>query len=100
MYLLWLLASVVAAAPNPAYILHERHEPHWSNHWIKRDAVPGDTMMPMRISLKQAPETLAKGHDILMEMYVACLSWLQATQLTRHSKVNAGLAQLPQAHVG
>jgi hypothetical protein len=71
MMLLLVLAGAVAvaAAPNPSHVLHERHQPHWSNHWSRRDAVPRDSVLPMRISLKQAPETLAKGHEFLMDVY-------------------------------
>jgi hypothetical protein len=68
MMLLLLLASAAAAAPNPSYVLHERHAPHWRNHWSKRAAVPADTIMPMRISLKQSRDVLARGHDVLMDM--------------------------------
>jgi tripeptidyl-peptidase-1 len=33
--------------------LHERHLPHWSCQWIKKDKVPAYNVLPMRIGIKQ-----------------------------------------------
>ncbi len=49
-----------------SHVLHERHLPHWSQRWTKRDKVDGSAMLPMRIGLKQS--NLEAGHDRLMDM--------------------------------
>ncbi len=49
-----------------SHALHERHAPHWSQKWTKKDKLPANTMLPMRIGLKQS--NLDVGHDKLMEM--------------------------------
>ncbi|KAH8880604.1 alkaline serine protease [Thozetella sp. PMI_491] len=49
-----------------SHVLHERHLPHTSRHWTKRDKVPAGTLLPMRIGLKQS--NLDRGHDRLMEI--------------------------------
>lgn len=46
--------------------LHERHKPQWSRQWAKRDKLPSEVVLPMRIGLKQS--NLEAGHDRLMEM--------------------------------
>lgn len=49
-----------------SHSLHERHLPHWGNHWSKRSKVPESQVLPMRIGLKQ--RNLDIAHDILMDM--------------------------------
>ncbi len=49
-----------------SHVLHERQPEHWAEHWERRDKVPGNAMLPMRIGLKQS--NLEEGHDRLMEM--------------------------------
>lgn len=57
----------VAKRQVPAsHVIHERHAPHWSSQWTKREKVAPETMLPMRIGLKQP--NLDAGHDLLMEM--------------------------------
>lgn len=46
--------------------LHERHTPQMAQHWAKRAKMPRQTVLPMRIGLKQS--NLDAGHDRLMEM--------------------------------
>ncbi|EFX06237.1 alkaline serine protease [Grosmannia clavigera kw1407] len=61
------LASPVSRREVPAtHTLHERHAPHWAEHWSKRSKVPDDAVLPMRIGLTQ--QNLAAGHDRLMEI--------------------------------
>jgi tripeptidyl-peptidase I len=48
------------------HALHERHLPHWEQHWQKRSKVPDHQILPMRIGLKQC--NLDAGHDKLMDM--------------------------------
>lgn len=50
----------------PTHRLHERHLPHWGKHWAQKDRVPGSTLLPMRIGLKQS--NLDKGAELLMDM--------------------------------
>ncbi len=49
-----------------SHALHERHLPHRSRHWTKRDKVPNDAILPMRIGLKQS--NLEEGHLMLLDM--------------------------------
>ncbi|KAI1335592.1 subtilisin-like protein [Xylariaceae sp. FL0016] len=49
-----------------SHALHERHMPHWGRKWTKRDRVQADTVLPMRIGLKQS--NLEAGHDKLMDI--------------------------------
>ncbi|KAK3386302.1 peptidase S8/S53 domain-containing protein [Sordaria brevicollis] len=48
------------------HALHERALPHWGRKWEKREPVSPNTVLPMRIGLKQA--NLDKGHDLLMDI--------------------------------
>ncbi|KAH7627767.1 peptidase S8/S53 domain-containing protein [Sordaria sp. MPI-SDFR-AT-0083] len=48
------------------HALHERAMPHWGRKWDKRGPVPSNTLLPMRIGLKQA--NLDVGHDLLMDI--------------------------------
>lgn len=75
-----LLALGVTAVPFPehharrldtravpdTHALHERAMPHWGRKWEKSGRVSSNTILPMRIGLKQA--NLDKGHDLLMDM--------------------------------
>ena len=49
-----------------SHSLHERHLPHLSYQWSKREKVPDTQILPMRIGLKQY--NLEAGHDKLMDM--------------------------------
>ena len=46
--------------------LHERHLPHWSHQWTRKNKIPDSQVLPMRIGLKQC--NLEAGHDKLMDM--------------------------------
>lgn len=61
------LHSLILAAPtsNTRHVRHERRDE--SSGWIKRDAVPGDFVLPIRIGLTQG--NLDRGHDLLMDVY-------------------------------
>ena len=48
------------------HALHERHAPHWGQRWSKRAKVPANSMLPMRIGLKQS--NLDAGHEKLMDL--------------------------------
>ncbi len=48
------------------HAVHERHTSQMAQYWAKRDRVPRNTMLPMRIGLKQT--NLDAGHDRLMAM--------------------------------
>ena len=67
--------AVAAAAVEPSrrqiparstHVLHERAMPHWESTWAKREPMPADAVMPMRIGLKQ--RNLDHGHNLLMDM--------------------------------
>ncbi len=45
---------------------HERHTPRMAQQWTKRSKLPGKTVLPVRIGLKQSNLDIA--HDRLMEM--------------------------------
>lgn len=47
------------------HVLHESRR-HLPKTWVKRSAVPGDALLPVRVGLKQ--RNLEKGHDLLMEV--------------------------------
>jgi len=70
-------ASSVGVAQSPevgkrsvpsSHILHERHEPHWGRVWRKRDRLSSETLLSVRIGLKQSDEILRRGHDRLMDL--------------------------------
>ncbi|KAK3347336.1 peptidase S8/S53 domain-containing protein [Neurospora tetraspora] len=79
-FILGLLTLGATAAPFPenhvrhldtrqvpgTHALHERAMPHWRRKWEKRGRVPPNTLLPMRIGLKQA--NLDVGHDLLMDI--------------------------------
>ncbi len=48
------------------HILHERGMPHWEYTWSKKERLPSDALLPMRIGMKQS--NLEQGHNILMDM--------------------------------
>ena len=67
--------AVTAAAVDPSrrqipgtgtHVLHERSMPHWGSTWAKREPMPADAVLPMRIGLKQ--RNLDHGHNLLMDM--------------------------------
>lgn len=47
------------------HVLHERQVPHLSRTWAKKVKVPGSTILPMRVGLRQT--NLEDGHDLLMD---------------------------------
>ncbi|KAL7940291.1 peptidase S8/S53 domain-containing protein [Trichoderma barbatum] len=49
-----------------SHILHERHPPHWSRHWTKRNKLEASTLLPMRIGLRHT--NLEDGHNLLMDI--------------------------------
>lgn len=49
-----------------SYVIHERQPDHWASLWERREKVPADALLPMRIGLKQL--NLADGHEKLMDM--------------------------------
>ena len=48
------------------HAIHERHTSRMSDQWVKRDKLPGVTVLPVRIGLRQS--NLDKGHGRLVEM--------------------------------
>lgn len=58
------VASAVPLATN--HVVHEKRDTGLQSRWIKRDAVPGATRLPVRIALKQ--RNLDKGMDLLLEV--------------------------------
>lgn len=69
--LLGALAATATAVPSPGthgsrpHVVHEERA-QAPRSWIKRNAVPGEAMLPMRIGLKQ--RNLERGHDLLMDV--------------------------------
>ena len=57
-------AGLTAAVPD-THVVHERRELS-SSRWIKRDRVPGDVLLPVRIGLAQT--NIDKAHGYLMEL--------------------------------
>lgn len=49
-----------------SHTVHERQPEHWAEKWEKRDKVPADVLLPMRIGLKQL--NLVEGHNKLSDM--------------------------------
>ena len=70
----WLLAAfavtVQSATIPKSYVLHEKRElgTTSSKKWVKRARISSDTILPMRIGLKQ--QNLHNGYDMLMDVYV------------------------------
>ena len=63
---LGVLAACSYAAPYPAsHTLHEKRHTS-SSPWVKRDRIPADALLPMRIGLTQ--RNLEKGYDFLMDV--------------------------------
>lgn len=62
--LLLVSAALVSAATIPTgyHVLHEKR--HTNPRWVRREAVDGDSVFPVRIALKQ--RNLHKGMDYLM----------------------------------
>lgn len=61
------LAAVAIAFPTSSnHVVHEKRTPISYKTWAKRDAVPADMSLPMRIGLKQS--NLDRGHDLLMDV--------------------------------
>lgn len=59
--------AVASAAPRLTNaVVHEKRAIGSQSSWIKRDAVPGATRLPVRIALKQ--RNLDKGMDYLLEV--------------------------------
>ncbi|KAH8883530.1 alkaline serine protease [Thozetella sp. PMI_491] len=48
------------------HVLHERQPDHWVSKWDKRQKAPRDTVLPMRVGLRQ--RNLRDGHEKLMEI--------------------------------
>ena len=68
-----VVASPVASAVRKrevpkSHALHERHLPHVSRRWTKREKVSRSVTLPMRIGLRQS--NVEAGHDRLMDLYV------------------------------
>lgn len=62
------LAGAAAALPSPTgHTLHEKREAS-SPKWVKRDKLPSDAIIPMRVGLAQ--RNIEQGHDFLMDVYV------------------------------
>lgn len=59
-----LVASVLASPLN-THVIHEKRDAA-PNAWVKRDAVPQDMLLPMRIGLKSP--NIDKGHDFLLDV--------------------------------
>ena len=61
-------AACSYAAPHPAsHVVHEKR--HFTpSQWTKRDRIPSEAILPMRIGLTQ--NNLENGHDFLMDVYV------------------------------
>ncbi|OIW33556.1 subtilisin-like protein [Coniochaeta ligniaria NRRL 30616] len=49
-----------------SHTVHERQPEHWADKWEKRDKVPADVLLPMRIGLKQL--NLVEGHNKLSDI--------------------------------
>lgn len=48
------------------HVLHERHERGQLEGWVKREVADPESVLPMRIGLRQS--NLDAGHDLLMDM--------------------------------
>ena len=51
-----------------SHSLHERQHEDIGTQWQKRERIPADSLLPMRIGLKQ--RNLRDGHERLMDMCV------------------------------
>lgn len=66
-YLLGLVASVAAVpSARTRYVVHERRNTTARSNFSKRDAVPSDERIQVRVALKQ--RNLDKGMDYLMDV--------------------------------
>ena len=65
-----LLACATALPSSSDHVVHERREASLKQ-WQKREGLGSRSKLPMRIGLKQS--NLDRGHDLLMEVYVAVL---------------------------
>ncbi|KOS16763.1 Tripeptidyl-peptidase sed1 [Escovopsis weberi] len=59
-----LTAAAVLASPCNNHVVHEKRD--INTHWVKRDRLAANDVLPMRIGLAQ--RNLDKGHDLLMEI--------------------------------
>lgn len=60
-----LFAGSSLAVPSNSHVVHEKRGELGST-WLKRDAVPADMVLPVRIGMRQS--NLDKGNDLLMEV--------------------------------
>lgn len=70
LFLLAVVSVVEAGSINVprGYKLHERHHTGIVRGWVKRDRVPRNTSLPVRISLQQGREVEERGEKLLMDM--------------------------------
>ncbi|CZR58938.1 related to tripeptidyl-peptidase I [Phialocephala subalpina] len=61
-----LAASALTAAVPHSHIVHEKRDATVAKKWVKREKLPADTRLPMRVGLKQ--RNLHRGHDLLMDV--------------------------------
>ena len=60
-------AGAVRKREVPAsHVLHECSMPHWERTWERKNKMPADAVLPMRIGLQQP--NLQSGHERLMDM--------------------------------
>jgi tripeptidyl-peptidase-1 len=50
----------------PSHVIHERHEHHHVEGWVKRELVDAQMIVPVRIGLQQS--NVDAGHELLMDM--------------------------------
>ena len=63
---LGVLAAGSYAAPRPvSHTVHEKRHIS-SSPWVKRDRIPADVLLPMRVGLTQ--KNLEKGYEFLMDV--------------------------------
>ena len=63
------LLALAAASPVPdSHVLHEKRDTSFrsASRWVKRDRLSGNTVLPVRIGLKQ--QNLHKGAEWLMDV--------------------------------
>lgn len=60
------LAAGTMALPSSSHIVHERRTETLTHGWEKREAADPNTLVPVRIALKQS--NIDKGDDYLMEV--------------------------------
>lgn len=70
-FFLFAVVSVVEAGSVKVprgYKLHERHHTGIVQGWVKRDRVPRNATLPVRISLRQGREVEERGEKLLMDI--------------------------------